>query len=131
PLDGRCHLLEGTALAGQRVLDAHGRPGLDVTLDDALSLQLLEPGGERLGPHPAGALLELAEAQGPVLQEAQDQAGPRARQQGDRLLVGGAMRVDSLTHPGAILPHLLSDGKGLDTRYLDAYIGIPRVVTAR
>src|SRR5439155_23671531 len=60
-LDGRRHLFEGTAFGRQTVQDPHGRPSLDVTRDDPPRLQVLEAGGECLGPDAVRALLELAE----------------------------------------------------------------------
>jgi murein DD-endopeptidase MepM/ murein hydrolase activator NlpD len=60
-LDRRRHLLEAAAPGGQGVLDADGGAGLDVTGDEPARLQLLQPRRERLGPHAAGLLFELAE----------------------------------------------------------------------
>ena len=94
-LDGGRDLLEPAALLGQAIGHAHGRTRVDLASDHAPRLQLLEPRGQRLRADAAGALLELAEAAGPRLQELQDEPRPGAGQEVDRALVRLAVRVDA------------------------------------
>jgi hypothetical protein len=60
-LDRRRDLLEGAALARQRVEDADGRARLDLALDDPTRLEVLEARRQGLGAQAVRARLQLAE----------------------------------------------------------------------
>src|SRR4051794_20424235 len=77
----------------QGVLDADGRAGMHRALDDPPGFELLQALGEEavgeLG-HGGG---ELAEAHGPVVEDAEDGAGPAAAAELDALVVVGTAAV--------------------------------------
>ena len=100
-----------------------GRP--HVSGDDRRASSSLRRADRVLAPTPARTLFELAEPQRPVLEQAQDQSGPGAREEIHRVLEGLTVGVDLLLILPRIVAHMTFQGKLLDSRYLRAYYWYP------
>src|SRR6267143_6614193 len=74
--DGFGELAERAPAAGQLVGHAYGRPCGDMAFQQPAGFQALQPCRQDLIPRSLGALGELAESQGTLLQDIEDQRVP-------------------------------------------------------
>jgi hypothetical protein len=92
-LDGLDDLLKLEALAGEGVLDTHGRVWEDPALHDVAGLQLFEALREEAVAQAVDDLRDLTEATGLDEKGADNQTGPALAEYFDSPLVAGAHLV--------------------------------------
>src|SRR6267143_5969241 len=111
--DGFRELAERAPAAGQLVGHAHGRAHVDVTQQQPADFQTLQTCRQHLVPRSLGALGQLAEPQGTLLQDIEDQRVPGPSQHLNRSLERAALGIYWLRH-GPSVPLQLAKRKPLD-----------------
>src|SRR6267143_1048700 len=96
--DGFGELAERAPAAGQLVGHAYGRPCGDVANQESAGFQALQPCRQDLVPRSLGALGELAEPQGTLLQDIEDQRIPGPSQDLNGRLERAALGIHRLRH---------------------------------